>query len=262
MKIELVIPTFNEEKKIGRCLETLVGFFSARNHLNCHVMVADNGSTDGTYEIAADWSSRHSLIHAVRISAKGRGRALKAAWSESTADILSYMDVDLSTGLDAFPIVVLALAQGDYDLATGSRLLPGARTERCLKRECLSRGYNALVKFVFNTRFSDAQCGFKAITRRAAHELLPLVEDTQWFFDTELMVIAEKRGYRLFDYPVQWIENRDTRVRIWRTVFDDLMGVLRLRRNLRGVNNRQRSGKDQSENRPASLTPPSLYHDT
>ncbi|MEX2088422.1 MAG: glycosyltransferase, partial [Bacteroidota bacterium] len=161
---------------------------------------------------------------------KGRGRALKKVWSESRADILSYMDVDLSSNLYAFPPLVEALISGGFDIGIGSRLLKASTTRRSLKREVVSRTYNLLVKAFFFTKFSDAQCGFKAITKEAAGRLLPNVEDTGWFFDTELLVIAEKSGYRIFDLPVSWVEDLDSRVKIVRTAMDDIQGLIRVRR--------------------------------
>jgi len=169
----------------------------------------------------------------VHLPERGRGGALKRVWADSSAEILSYMDVDLSTELSAFPQLIEPLANGAYDVATGSRLLPASRTTRCRKRELISHAYNRLVRTIFHTRFSDAQCGFKAITRKAAAELLPLVEDEAWFFDTELLVWAEQRGYRTLDLPVRWVEDPDSRVKLVRTAWQDLSGIRRLRRNLR-----------------------------
>jgi hypothetical protein len=169
----------------------------------------------------------------LHLELKGRGRALKVAWGESEADILSYMDVDLSTNLSAFPLLLESLASGGFDLAIGTRLHPQSLTKRCRKREFISRFYNRLVRLVFGTHFSDAQCGFKAITRAAAQRLLPAVEDNGWFFDTELLVIAEKCGYRIYQQPVVWTEDPDSRVRIVSTAWEDLKGMARVYRKLR-----------------------------
>jgi hypothetical protein len=170
-------------------------------------------------------------VRAVHLEQKGRGRALRQVWLESDADVLSYMDVDLSTGLAAFPPLIEALLNGGYDIAVGSRLLKPEWTQRGLKREVVSRGYNLLVKAFFQTRFSDAQCGFKAITRQACRALLPLVEDTGWFFDTELLVVAEKLDYAIFDLPVHWADDPDSRVKIIRTAWEDIKGLVRVRKN-------------------------------
>ena len=158
-------------------------------------------------------------------------RAVKKAWSESKADILSYMDCDLSTDLAAFPPLVEALISCGFDVAIGSRLLKPCLTTRGFKREFISRGYNRLMKLFFQAQFSDAQCGFKAITKEAASALLPLVEDNEWFMDSELLILAEKLGYRIFDLPVHWVDDSDSRVKIWRTALSDLRGLARLKRN-------------------------------
>ncbi|MHB8523712.1 MAG: glycosyltransferase [Limisphaerales bacterium] len=197
------------------------------------MVIADNGSTDSTEERAKELAQQFEQVRVAHLPEMGRGRALKEVWSESQADVLSYMDVDLSTDLSALPQLITAVTDGGFDLAVGSRLLPGSVVRRSWKRECISRCYNRLVKLVFHTRFSDAQCGFKAITNKAALELLPLVEDGNWFFDTELLVLAEKLEYRLCDVPVKWTDDADSRVRIVRTALEDLSGLIRLRRALK-----------------------------
>jgi hypothetical protein len=169
---------------------------------------------------------------------KGRGGALRQAWCESQAAVLSYMDVDLASDLAAFPLLIERLLDGTFDLATGSRLLALSSTRRSLKREIISRAYNYLVKSIFHTRFSDAQCGFKAITRKAARELLPLVESSGWFLDTELLVMAEALGYRILDLPIRWLEDAESRVNVWRTIREDLAGMDRLWHRLRHLERR------------------------
>ncbi len=193
------------------------------------IVIADNGSDDATPEVVRQLVSDYPEVASLRLEQRGRGRALRRAWLESQADLVAYMDVDLSTDLNAFPPMVQALEQG-YDLAVGSRLTRGARVyRRTLKREVTSRGYNLLIKAMFLTRFSDAQCGFKAMTRAAAHALVPHVADLGWFFDTELLILAEKRGFRIKDIPVTWTDDPDTRVKVVSTAMADVKGLLRLR---------------------------------
>jgi len=232
MTVNVTLPVFNEEAQLAGSLGKLRAFLQDQHRHTWEIVIADNGSTDRTAEIAEELSRHWPEVRAVDLPLKGRGRALRKVWSESTANILSYMDVDLSTDLEAFPRLIEPLAKGAYDVATGSRLLPASQTTRCRKREWISHGYNWLVRAVLHTRFSDAQCGFKAVTREAAAELLPLVEDEAWFFDTELLVWAERRGYRVLDLPVRWVEDTDSRVRILPTAWLDLGGMLRLRRHL------------------------------
>jgi glycosyltransferase involved in cell wall biosynthesis len=231
--INITLPVLNEEAALPRSVPRLCAFLSEHiPHRDWEIVIADNGSTDGTPQAAAELAKRHPRVRYSRLEKRGRGLALRTSWTESQADILSYMDVDLSTDLAAFPILIEALASGGYALATGSRLLRGDLTVRGWKREMLSRGYNFLVHRLMHTRFSDAQCGFKAITRSAAQELLPLVENNHWFFDTELLVLAEKLGHRICDLPVQWTDDPDSRVRIGSTMLEDVRGLLRLRRTL------------------------------
>lgn len=197
MRICIVIPVFNEEKALRNTIAKLHTFLAQQIHMAWEIVIADNGSTDQTWAIAELLRQEYSRVRVLHLDEKGRGRALKRAWLESDAEILSYMDADLSTDLGAFLTLIEALATGGYDVATGSRLLEPASTIRSFRRELVSRAYNLLVRALLQTHFSDAQCGFKALTRRAAQCLLPQVEDTGWFFDTELLVLAEKLGYRI-----------------------------------------------------------------
>ena len=205
--------------------------------MDWEIVIAENGATDGTPAIADALAKEYPKIRVSHFRDKGRGGALKRTWLESDADILCYMDADLSTDLEAFPALIEPLAGNGYEVAAGSRLLRPALTTRGFKREFTSRSYNLLVKIMLGVNFSDAQCGFKAITRRAAIQVLPLVEDTGWFFDTELLVLAEKQGYRIFDLPVRWVEHDKSHVRMFSTAKADLAGLFRLRRKLqRGMN--------------------------
>jgi glycosyltransferase involved in cell wall biosynthesis len=219
MRVNITVPVYNEEAALPVSIPRLNKFLDGCPGFDCEIVIADNASTDRTYEVACALARRFPRVRVVHLELKGRGRALKQVWSESTADILSYMDVDLSTDLRALPPLIEALASGKFDLGTGSRLQKESKVIRGLKREFTSRCYNRLVKLFFSTKFSDAQCGFKAITREAAQRLLPDVEDTGWFFDTELLVLAEKSGHRIFDLPVTWIDDPDSRVKIIKTAW-------------------------------------------
>jgi glycosyltransferase involved in cell wall biosynthesis len=230
MLVNVTIPVYNEEKILPPSIATLHDFLTKHARFDWEIVIANNASIDLTQEVAEGLARQYSGVRVIYLDLKGRGRALKKVWTESTADILSYMDVDLSTNLYALPPMIEALIGGGFEIGIGSRLLKASTTRRSFKREIISRGYNLLVKAFFATRFSDAQCGFKAITRRAADVLLPVIEDTGWFFDTELLVVAEKRGYRIFDLPVSWIEDLDSRVKIVRTAVDDIKGLIRVRR--------------------------------
>jgi glycosyltransferase involved in cell wall biosynthesis len=230
--VDVVIPVYNEEKALPRSIPELRAFLAGPDFpYEWRIVIADNASIDDTPAVGRSLSQQTpSEVEYVRIERKGRGFALKQTWGASTADIRSYMDVDLSTGLEAFPPLIRAIAEGGYGVATGSRLARKAKVDRSLKRTALSRGYNLIIKAMHQTRFSDAQCGFKAISREVAQKVLPLVQDNNWFFDTELLILAEKMGYRIKDVPVRWVEDKDTRVKIGATITEDLRGLWRMRR--------------------------------
>ena len=227
--IDIVIPVLNEERALPGSVAILREFLRDAIPNQWRIVIADNGSDDSTPEVGRGLSEEYPDVAYLRLEQRGRGRALRRAWLESQADLVSYMDVDLSTDLSAFPPLVQALENG-YDLAIGSRLAKESTVRlRSLKREVISRSYNLLIKAMFFTGFSDAQCGFKAMTSAAARALLPHVQDQGWFFDTELLILAEKRGFRIRDIPVTWTDDPDTRVKVVRTALDDLKGLLRLR---------------------------------
>ena len=229
-KVDLVIPVLNEEHSLPGCLEKLTDFLSKNLELEWRIVVADNGSTDRTFEVAKAYVENHpGQIGLISLSEKGRGRALKKAWIESEANVVSYMDVDLSTGLEAFPVLINMILDRKNDIAWGSRLSSKSNTRRSINREIISRLYNYLIRILMRTRFKDAQCGFKALSQDAAKALLPHIKDNDWFFDTELLIVAEKNGLKGQEIPVQWTEDPDSRVKIVRTAIQDLKGLLRLR---------------------------------
>jgi putative flippase GtrA len=227
-EVEIVVPVHNEERTLAASVRRLHRFLSAEFPFSWRIVIADNASTDGTPEAAALLCRELGSVSWMRLEEKGRGRALRAAWSASDARVVCYMDVDLSTDLRALLPLVAPLLSGHSDLAIGTRLAHGARVVRGPKRELISRAYNALLHATLRARFSDAQCGFKAMRREVADELLPAVRDEAWFFDTELLVIAQRRGLRIHEVPVDWIDDPDSRVKIVRTAFEDLLGVARL----------------------------------
>jgi putative flippase GtrA len=229
--LDVVIPVYNEEAQLAASVERVLAHL-ATLPWSFRVTIADNASTDQTVLIARRLSHTHPEVQVVHLAEKGRGRALKRVWSASESDVLVYMDVDLSTDLAALLPLVAPLVSGHSDLAIGSRLSRHSRVTRGVKRELISRSYNLLLRQTLRARFSDAQCGFKAVRREAARELLPLVEDDAWFFDTELLVVAERAGLRIHEVPVDWVDDPDSSVDIVRTAVDDLKGVARLGRAL------------------------------
>ncbi len=228
--IEIVIPVYNEEAQLAASVKTLRGYLLHSFPYRFQITIADNASTDGTQRIAQELAATYPDVQALRLERKGRGLALRTAWSQSGADVVSYMDVDLSTNLVAFQPLVTPLLEGRADLAIGSRLARSAVVTRSPKREVISRVYNLLIKGAFANRFSDAQCGFKAGRREVVQQLLPLIENNQWFFDTEMLLLAEHNGLRIAEVPVCWVEDPDTRVRLGSTIQEDLQGLWRMRR--------------------------------
>jgi glycosyltransferase involved in cell wall biosynthesis len=228
--VEIVIPIYNEETDLENSILKLFAFL--KNNLSSYkwnITIADNASTDNSLNIARSLAKRFLSISVLHLDLKGRGRAVKLAWREGEADIFVYMDVDLSTDLGSLPFMLSALSNKGYDIAIGSRLLPKSKVVgRTIKREILSRIYNILIKLFFQTHFSDAQCGFKAVTKKVVSELLPHIKDNAWFFDSELLIVGEKAGYKIYEQPVYWIDNPGSTVRVLKTVYGDLSGLWRL----------------------------------
>jgi putative flippase GtrA len=230
--LDVVIPVFNEEEDLGPCVRRLHAHLTRTFPYPFRITIADNASTDRTPEVAAALAAALAGVRSTRLEEKGRGRALRTVWSRSEAPVLAYMDVDLSTDLNALLPLVAPLISGHSDLAIGTRLARSARVVRGAKREFVSRAYNLLLRSSLATRFSDAQCGFKAIRGEVAQRLLPLVEDSGWFFDTELLVVAERAGLRIHEVPVDWVDDPDSSVHLVRTATEDLKGVWRVGRAL------------------------------
>ena len=232
--VDVVVPVHNEQDDLAPNIRRLHAYLETTFPLSARITIADNASTDDTATIARCLADELPGVRVVRLEAKGRGRALRAAWEDSDAWVLAYMDVDLSTDLAGLLPLVAPLISGHSDLAIGSRRARGSRVVRGPKREIISRAYILLLRTLLGARFSDAQCGFKAIRADAARRVLPLMEDGAWFFDTEMLVIAERAGMRIHEVPVDWVDDPDSRVDIVRTAIDDLRGIARLRRGLAG----------------------------
>ncbi|WP_250028752.1 bifunctional glycosyltransferase family 2/GtrA family protein [Paractinoplanes maris] len=228
--LDVVVPVYNEEIDLEPCVRRLHAYLSASFPYRFRITIADNASTDSTPAVAGRLAYELPEVASVRLAEKGRGRALKYVWTQSDAPVLAYMDVDLSTDLGALLPLVAPLISGHSDLAIGSRLARGSRVVRGAKREFISRSYNLILRSTLLARFSDAQCGFKAIRSDVAARLLPMVEDTGWFFDTEMLVLAERAGLRIHEVPVDWVDDPDSRVDIVSTAVADLKGIVRLLR--------------------------------
>jgi putative flippase GtrA len=226
--LDVVVPVYNEERDLGPCVQRLHTHLTEAFPYRFRITVADNASTDRTLAVAQALATQYDEVSVVHLDQKGRGRALGTVWSASDAPVLAYMDVDLSTDLNALLPLVAPLISGHSDLAIGSRLSRTSRVVRGAKREIISRCYNVILRGTLRARFSDAQCGFKAIRADVAARLLPLVQDTAWFFDTELLVLAERSGLRIHEVPVDWVDDPDSRVDVVATAVADLRGVARV----------------------------------
>lgn len=232
VQVEVVIPVYDEQDGLDASIRRLHAYLDAEFPLTWRITIADNASVDRTWGIACGLANELEGVEALHLDQKGRGRALRAAWSASDAPVVAYMDVDLSTDLDALLPLVAPLLSGHSDVAIGSRLAPNARVVRGPRREAISRSYNLLLKATLRSGFSDAQCGFKAVRNDVARALVPLVEDEGWFFDTELLVLAEHNGLRIHEVPVDWVDDPDSRVDVVGTAREDLRGIWRVARSI------------------------------
>jgi glycosyltransferase involved in cell wall biosynthesis len=229
LRVDVVIPCYNEVKVLEQSVITTLGLFDQNPQYDWRLVIADNGSNDGTSEWARELDARFERVQALVLTVKGRGLALREAWLNSDADIVSYMDVDLSTDIAHLPKLV-SMVEGGCDVAIGTRLAKGSKTDRQLKREITSRGYVALIRMTFpRLRISDAQCGFKALNRKAVNAVVPKIENRMWFFDTELLIIAHQAKLKICELPVRWVEDKDTKVKIVSTATEDIKGLLRMR---------------------------------
>lgn len=226
--VDIIIPVYNEEGCLQKNVLILYNYLEKIADFSWDIIIADNASTDKTSQIATDLASEYKRILYVHIPVKGRGYVLRKTFLESNADIVCYMDADLSINFRYLKLLIEGITCG-FDISIGSRLMRGSRAKRRLNRKIISRAYNFLIKSLFFNRFSDAQCGFKALRTDVAKQLVPLVKNNNWFFDTELLLLAEYNKYRIFEVPVKWTEDIKTKVHITKAILQFLVGLLRMR---------------------------------
>jgi len=226
--VDILLPVYNEEHVLENSIDTLRKFLSKNvKKFEWIITIGDNASTDETLKVARKLEKKFDDVVVAHLPVKGRGRMVKYAWENSKADILSYMDIDLSTDLNAFIPMIESIMDG-YDISIGSRQFSGADVDRSIKREIISRGYIKVLKLLLGFPYTDAQCGFKAVSKKVVNDLFHHIIDDEWFFDTELLFIGFKEGYKVKEIPVRWIEDRDSRVKIVRTAWLDMKGVFRM----------------------------------
>jgi glycosyltransferase involved in cell wall biosynthesis len=231
MTVDIALPVLNEERTLETSIRALMAELSSRCPYDWSLSIVDNGSTDSSWRIARSIALAEPNVRALRLGEPGRGGALRAAWTSSAADILAYMDIDLSTDLEAMGPLLDPIATGAADISIGSRLAPASQVTRSAQRDVISHLYNLIARAMLRYSVRDAQCGFKAVSREVAQTIVPAIRDNGWFFDTELLVLGSRRGLRINEVPVRWIEDDDSRVRIVNTAIDDLRGIWRLTRN-------------------------------
>lgn len=230
MRIEIVLPVFNEAHVLRQSVQRVLEFVSQFSEYQWMLTIAENGSTDSTAEIAAELADDYEAVLAISIDGKGRGRALKHVWRHSPADFSMYMDIDLSTQLSAIPEALAALQAGN-DLVVGSRFHRDSKVSRGVLRGITSRCYRCMARICLQSRCDDPQCGFKAIRVGTVSTLLDCVQSERWFFDTELLYLAELASMRIATIPITWVEDKDTRVRILPTTRELVFGLIRMRRS-------------------------------
>ena len=229
-RVDVVIPVYNEVKVLEQSALTTLALFDQNPQYDWRLVIADNGSNDGTSELARELEARDPRVKALVLTVKGRGLALREAWLASDAAVVSYMDVDLSTDIAHLPELIAMVAERGCDVAIGTRLAKGSKTDRQLKREITSRGYVALIRLTFpRLHISDAQCGFKALNRKAVEAIVPKIENRMWFFDTEMLILAHQSRLKICELPVRWVEDTDTKVKIISTAMEDIRGLARMR---------------------------------
>ncbi len=232
VKVNITIPVYNEEESLSQKIQELIAFLNKTKFPHKYeIIIADNASTDNTGKIAKKLVKKYPLVKYIRIDKKGRGLALKTVWTKTNADVLSYMDVDLSTDLKHFKPLIDSIVVSKNNLAIGNRLGKNSKViGRSFLRELLSRGYNLILRLIFFSPINDSQCGFKAIDRKSFLKLVKEIEDNNWFLDTEMILLALHRGMKVSQIDVKWIDDPGSQVKIVKTVSEDLHGVARVKR--------------------------------
>ncbi len=227
IEVSIVLPAYNEA---GRIEDTVEKTACALRGItpSFEIIIAEDGSKDGTDRISESLAKKYDfVVHLHSDERQGRGRALNRAFKVSKGEILGYIDVDLATDMKHLREFVQFIRNG-YDFATGSRMLPESNVKRPFKRGLASKGFNFLTRLMLGSRLYDHQCGFKSFKRSSLFEIMDNVKDTHWFWDTELFVRAQRAGYRVKEFPVEWKHGGATKVNLIRDVFGMGSQIFRL----------------------------------
>jgi glycosyltransferase involved in cell wall biosynthesis len=230
-KIEITIPILNEEFRLEQGVTEAVEFLENSGIDNYSIVLADNGSTDNTEQIAQSLTKRFPTVKAIKVSKRGVGLALKQSWGSSEADFIGYMDVDLATDLNHILEAYRILQGEEVDVVNGSRLLPNSQVKnRSIIRGITSHGFNYLLKALLKVNISDGMCGFKFLKKTSYDKILKSgLENNEWFFCTELLVKAEWMGMNIHEIPVKWEDDSDSRVELFKTITKYLKEIKRLK---------------------------------
>lgn len=247
ISVDIAIPVYNEEKQLRKSIAKLRTFVADKQLANykINIIIVNNASVDSTVPIGKSLAKQYRNVQFLSLRKRGRGRALIACWRQSKADVLAYMDADLSADLSFLKHLIDAVAKKGADIAIGSRLAKGAKVSgRTFVRELMSRGYNLLIRILFRVSFRDAQCGFKAVSRQAFQRFASLIKNRNWFFDSEMLIIASKAGFLIEEIPIFWRDDPGSTVKVAKTAKEDLLGLLRLTRTKPWKNISKKSIKD------------------
>ena len=206
MTIQVVLPVYNEERSVLATSEIVHAFFVANPQHEWEAVIADNASIDGTPDLGKAIASKYDEFEYLRIERKGRGAALREAWQNADSQVVAYTDIDLSTSLRSL-IDAAELIERGADIVVGNRVHPESIVKRSLQRTIMSRIYNFVARKTLGLRFNDVHCGFKSGRRTVIQGLLTEIEDDYWFFDTELLYLAQRKGLKNVEIPVVWEES-------------------------------------------------------
>ncbi|MFA6132053.1 MAG: glycosyltransferase [Patescibacteria group bacterium] len=235
MRFSLVIPAHNEEIDIKQSIETTILFLQNKfSDGDWEIVIAENGSTDETRGIVQDLEKKYTNLRLLIIPTAGKGWAVRQAWDTATAELLIFMDADLATDLKHLPDLIEALK--DNDLVIGTRRYPSSQVSRSWQRSLTSFLYNRLARIILSLPFSDLQCGFKGIKKTAWQKISPYFTSTGFFFDTELLALANKFKLKTAEQPITWKEHRNkknkSKVRLVKTGKELIKNLLSLKKRL------------------------------